>query len=142
MIVDKTLPAAPFESAPSVSSTEMTEPPSYRSSESTATVTADDSEAAPAEVRVNYVYVSENNNSAKGSWTIDPNVRVPPRLLPTIPDGEERRNFYIFSRHNSVAASLRLISNELRPTRSTLYARSEYNSVKIQIVSLFLLLLS
>lgn len=115
--------------AQSTFSEDQPEPPAYSPSNAPTT----QSESDPTAVRVNYVYASERYKASKGSWTIDPNLRVPSSMLPKIPDGEERQNFYVHSVNGSVEATLRLISDQ--PTRSTLGGISEYGSVVVKIVS-------
>lgn len=71
----------------------------------------------------------------KGSWTIDPNVSVPPALLSAIPDGEVRDNVFVKSQNAAVNVGLRLISDSDKPTKSTLRACSTYGTVTVKILS-------
>lgn len=89
----------------------------------------------PSTPRVNYVYISETNSSARGTWTIDPDVQVPASMLMKLPDGEEeRKNLYVFSQNGSATATVRLLSDG--PSRSSLHVESRNGSVTVKIVSL------
>lgn len=106
------------------------EPPPYST---TPSINPGQDDAEPEARRVNRVYLDENHSSVKGSWTIDPNVQLPPSLQVPAPKGEEGTNFYVSSKHGNVTPSLRLISDQ--PTTSTLHARSEHGNLTVKIVS-------
>lgn len=111
------------------SSTGPPSPPPY-----TSTLTPQEPVALEP-LRTNRIYVKDQNNSVKGSWTIDPDVKVPEALLAPIPDGETRENLYLRSHNGSVVAKIRLISDE-PTTRSTVNGSSQNGSVTLKIVSL------
>jgi hypothetical protein len=85
--------------------------------------------------RTNFLYSKEEHHSIKGSWTIDPNVRIPRSLLIEVPEGEERKNLYLRSEHGHTSAKLALISDE--PTKSVIDVSSGQGHVSLKIVSRF-----
>jgi len=89
--------------------------------------------SADESIRANHIYIHEGNDSVRGSWTIDPNVQVPPAFLPELPPGQERNNLDLGSRNGVVEGKIRLISDQ--PTKSFLNATSSNGAVSIKILS-------
>ena len=87
----------------------------------------------PNWTRGNHVYISSANGSVKGQWTIDPNLVIPPNLLPAVEDGERLDHFHVVSNNGSVKADLSLVSE--KPTKSWLFAQSLNGSVQVRVVS-------
>lgn len=108
---EKELPAAPA-------------PPAYSPAASS---------SAPTTPRVNHLYIIESRNPIKGIWTVDPNIRTPPLLLPEVPEGEQLENLHLECFYAAITAHLSLISDV--PTRSDLTAVSTHGSITIHIVS-------
>ncbi|KAF8331649.1 uncharacterized protein EI90DRAFT_2919520, partial [Cantharellus anzutake] len=86
----------------------------------------------------NYVYVSEKNNSIKGSWTIDTALSPPPAFLAPIEKAEdgERKNLYVQSTNGSLNVKVRLISSQdVVRRRAALYCASANGNVQVYVVS-------
>jgi len=81
--------------------------------------------------RLHHVYINEQVESISGSWTIDPNVIVPPSTLPPAP--HETDSLHVESQRGAVFATLRLISDT--PSISVLHASSQSGAVAVRIVS-------
>lgn len=110
-------------------------PPSYEASAVANTPDPNSDVAEPTETRVNHIYISDKNRDVKGAWTIDPNVRVPPQLLPVMAAGEEMANLQIENANGSISAELSLICDSDAPSRSSLETRSLNGHVWVNIVS-------
>ncbi len=83
----------------------------------------------------NYVYISDLNNSVKGSWTIDTDLSPPPAFLAPL-EQSERKNLYVHARSGSLNAKIRLISlPKAVYERATFHCSSQNGSVRVYIVS-------
>lgn len=87
--------------------------------------------------RVNHVYLSEQNSTIKGTWTLDPNVRIPPPFLPKLAPGQPLRTFNATSHNGSVNVYLNLSSDT--PTKSDLFTSSHNGTVTVHIGKYLLL---
>jgi len=82
----------------------------------------------------NYVYVSDANNSVKGSWTIDTDLSPPPALLAPVAESE-RKNLYVHSKNGSLNAKIRLISPpRALYERATFHCSSQNGSVQVYVL--------
>jgi len=82
----------------------------------------------------NYVYISDLNNSVKGSWKIDTDLSPPPAFLAPL-EHSERKNLYVHSRNGSLNAKIRLISlPKAVYERATFHCSSQNGSVGVHIL--------
>ncbi|EIW77344.1 hypothetical protein CONPUDRAFT_146325 [Coniophora puteana RWD-64-598 SS2] len=90
----------------------------------------------------NYLYISEQYNSLKGSYAIDPSMSIPVSVLPKLEDGEtemDRRNLRLRAEHGSVTAAILLLppqgdeSDDVKRNRTLLEASSEHGTVNIRV---------
>ncbi|KAG8897781.1 hypothetical protein FRB99_007926, partial [Tulasnella sp. 403] len=82
--------------------------------------------------RLNLVYIQEKHSPVEGEWTIDPNVAVPPALMPVISSGEAIYNARLVSEHRPVTAKLNLISDA--PCTCRILAQSKHKLVTVVIL--------
>jgi len=91
----------------------------------------------------NYLYISEQYNSLKGSYTIDPSMSIPSSVLPKLEDDEtelDRKNLRLRTEHGSINADVLFVSpqssatpDDVTPKRATLEASSEHGSVNVRL---------
>ncbi|THU88682.1 hypothetical protein K435DRAFT_866055 [Dendrothele bispora CBS 962.96] len=86
----------------------------------------------------NFVSVSRRAHSIKGSFKIDPSLRIPAAFLPALADGEtekERQNLRLESRSLNVQADIYLLSNQPVDGRQkvTLTLSSNHGSVGCKV---------
>ncbi|KAG9012949.1 hypothetical protein FRB90_006385 [Tulasnella sp. 427] len=84
--------------------------------------------------RVNNLYLVKHHASISGTWTVDPTLKVPQPLLPSLPEGEKPLdNLHLATHHGSITAQLNLESD--KPTKSNLEAQCAYGSVTVNIMN-------
>ncbi|EIW77360.1 hypothetical protein CONPUDRAFT_84470 [Coniophora puteana RWD-64-598 SS2] len=91
----------------------------------------------------NYLYISEQYNSLKGSYAIDPSMSIPSSVLPKLEDDEtelDRKNLRLRTGNGSINVDILLVSlqgsaapDDITRNRATLEASSEYGSVNIRL---------
>ncbi|KAK7445479.1 hypothetical protein VKT23_014896 [Stygiomarasmius scandens] len=87
----------------------------------------------------NFVSITQQNNSVKGAFVIDPSLKAPPSWLPILPDGEtgaDRQNLLLESKNGSVQADISVLSTELLDEghrKVTLTAKSTNGSVVCKV---------
>jgi len=104
----------------------LDDPPIYAPSPS--------SDLIPNGPRVNHLYIIEKRIAVQAAYTVDPNLRIPPAFM--VPAGRNREamdNINLYSRFNSVHATLALVSDI--PCRSSIFAGSKRSVVTVKIVS-------
>jgi len=89
--------------------------------------------ASPSTQRVNHLYISDYDVAIKGTWHVDPNLRIPPPMLPKVKDGERMDNFHIETRDAITSVNLKLESDT--PTKSYLYVKSRDRRITVNIIS-------
>lgn len=103
----------------------MPEPPPYSPSNAS---------AGPCLKRVNNLYIKEKDTAVRGTWLVDPNLRIPPTLLPKVPEDQRMDNLHIESRDATVDVRFHLESET--PTKSYLYVGSIDGRITVTIVSI------
>ena len=91
----------------------------------------------------NYLSLTRKDSSINGTFVIDPTLRIPPSLLPSLEEGEsegERKNLRLVSDYGVVDVEIYLVDGERDETstpipRTTLYAKADHGWVVVKLVS-------
>ncbi|PPQ94403.1 hypothetical protein CVT25_002491 [Psilocybe cyanescens] len=97
---------ANLERAPEVN---MEDPPPYVDSQEGSSTIQPPSRALPNIRPSNFVCLSRQNDSVKGSWIIDPTMVIPSAFLPSVPEDETeqtRSNISLSSKNGAVSADI------------------------------------
>jgi len=82
----------------------------------------------------NNVYISDTNNSVKGSWTIDGSLSPPPAFVAPINESE-RKNLFVRTRNGSLNVKVRFAnSQEPVEERVTFHCSSQNGTVQVYIL--------
>lgn len=119
-------------------------PPTYASSSSPPPAPSPASAALTNHGRVtpsNYISLDRENNSIKGTYTIDPLITIPKSLLPTLAAGEteaNRKNLKLYAKNGSIDVNINLLANTGKEVHShnkrvTLDVGSQNGSVKVNL---------
>jgi hypothetical protein len=94
----------------------------------------------PSDVKPgNYILVSRQHESVKGTFVINPTLNVPEVALPPIPEGTDRDNIYLESSNRSVNANVHLYvppgsMPEKSSIRASLKAKANHGGVTFRVV--------
>lgn len=88
----------------------------------------------------NYLSVDETHRPIKGTYIIDPSMRVPSTYLPPLGEGEterDRKNLHLHTRDGSVNVDIWLVGHqrhsEIRNGRTTLHVSSRDGSITVKV---------
>jgi hypothetical protein len=92
----------------------------------------------------NFISIILVNESVKGTFVVDPNIVVPPTLLPPLEDGtqeEDRKNVQLQSTNGSVDVTVILVKDAKPSTkRPTVHVQSRHGPVTAKLVSIIFIL--
>lgn len=85
--------------------------------------------------------MQKDNSSIKGTFVIDPSLRVPEAALSPLPQGEKRHNALLLSKNGGVHADIHLAFPPSKGipekgARTSLFAKSHNGSVTLKAVSM------
>ncbi|KAF9240453.1 hypothetical protein BU15DRAFT_74044 [Melanogaster broomeanus] len=120
-------------------------PPSYSSQPGSNAASGSEHLVTPATFKTkptNFLALSNESNSIKGEFVIDPSLRIPPSLLPPLPDGKteaDRKNLRLHCKCASVNAEVWLLGSPRSDTvleeqeRTTIDLSSDHGSINAQV---------
>ncbi|KAG8993714.1 hypothetical protein FRB90_000614 [Tulasnella sp. 427] len=89
--------------------------------------------AGPFSARINHLYLSRQNDSVKGSYTVDVDLVVPAQLIPNVVQEDGADNLRLYSHNGNVAGDVVLIGRGDK--RASLVAESKNGNVTLKLLS-------
>ncbi|KAH0834982.1 hypothetical protein J3R83DRAFT_10697 [Lanmaoa asiatica] len=94
----------------------------------------------------NFLVLSNDHNTIRGEFVIDPSIRIPSAMLPPLSEDEteaDRKNLCLRSKFNSVHAEIWLLGSPRdsvigahKPRRTTIALTAEHGSIRTQVQTL------